>query len=386
MPFPIQAPLTAAEFRSRIIDHYWADWGGKTLQQKIDDDASCPASNKAVLIDDWCKLGSFLSYKTKVLAGLVKLETAIREELQKDARAQVRDQIGDFAAIRRGPRAANRRGEPVIFKTHKLLSGVLGREEMRCGFNGLDAMGRPVARSESLHSKANVGVKDAHGNVLKTAPAGFQKQPGGRTQATAVALPSGVPGMTGGVGGMDFLRILLRHGYQWKDVGAGATDHGEYTHRLQWYAITANNETSPDLSLTNTPLEIFRSMGCLFARSTWPLPLDQQVEHKTTLWEVIFDCFTKPTGGSPAVVSGDIFNCPDHLCTEISKIKGDETAEFKAAPANLYCLRVLMSARRTKRFGAVQDPLAHLMDGSKKVKEAYSQDGADAYLAWYVTE
>ena len=99
MPFPIQAPLTAADFRSRIIDHYWADWGGKTLQHKIDEDTSCPASNKAVLIDDWCKLGSFLSYKTKVLAGLVKLETALREELQKNARAQLRDQIGDFGPM-----------------------------------------------------------------------------------------------------------------------------------------------------------------------------------------------------------------------------------------------------------------------------------------------
>lgn len=280
----------------------------------------------------------------------------------------------------------NRRREPIIFKTGKLLSGIFSREEMRCGFNGLGATGQPVARSASLHSKAQVGVKDPQTTHVQKTPTGFKTAAGGR--GTAVSLPSGVPGMTGGVKGMDFNRILLRHGYQWKDVGAGALEHGEYTHRVQWYAITANNHTSADLSLTNTPLEIFQSMGCLFGRSTWPLSVDDKeaAGFKTYLWEAIFDCFAKSTPGSIAVASPGIFNCPDHLNTELSKLSGQETAEFKNDPAKLYCLRALMAARRFKRFATNPDPLTHLLEPQKKVSEVYVQEGSDALLVWYTTE
>ncbi|GAA4349794.1 hypothetical protein GCM10023165_36830 [Variovorax defluvii] len=399
MPFPITGPLTPDQFRAQIIDHYWANHGGKPLQQKIDEDASCLVTSKAALIDDYCKIGSFLSNRVKVLAGLVRLENAIRAELSRNERAALRGQVDNFGALRTRANQAkanlalpesapfkNRRNEPIVLKTGKLLSGVFAAEEMRCGFNGLNAMAQPVARSATLHSQARVGVKDAQGNVVKTG-GGFQVQPGGRG-ANTVNLPSGVPGMTGGVKGMDFNRILLRHGYQWKDVGAGALDHGEYTHRVQWYAITTNNTTSVDLGLANTPLQIFQSMGCLFARSTWPLPVDDvgAAASKTYLWEAVFDCFAKLTSGSIAIASPGVFNCPDHLNTELSKLSGAETPEFKADPDNLYCLRALMSARRFKRFATNPDPLRNLMADNKKVKEAYIQDNADAYLAWYVTE
>lgn len=393
MPFPISAPLTPTEFRTQIIDHYWANHGGKPLQQKIDEDASCIVTNKALLIEDYCKIGSFLSNRAKVLAALVKLENAIRAELARNGRETLKGQVDNFGALRTQANQSklnpavfkNRHGEPVVFKTAKLLSGVFTSEEMRVGFNGLDAMGQPVARTATLHSQANVGVKDAHGHVVKT-PTGFQTQPGGRGTGT-VNLPSGVPGMTGGVKGFDFNRILLRHGYQWKDVGAGALEHGEYTHRVQWYAITSNNTTSVDLGLANTPLQIFQSMGCLFARSNWPLPATDAATaaSKTYLWEAIFDCFAKPTDGSIALASPGVFNCPDHLNTELSRLSGNETPEFKADPDNLYCLRALMCARRFKRFATTPDPLRRLAEDSKKVKEVYIQDNADAYLAWYVT-
>ena len=131
---------------------------------------------------------------------------------------------------------------------------------------------------------------------------------------------------------------------------------------MQWYAVTSNNTTSADLSLANTPLEIFKSMGCTFARSTFPLPFNDPalVDSKTYLWEAIFDCFAKKNSDSIAFASLGVFNCPDHLNIELSKVTGAETPEYKADPDNLYCLRALMAARKFKRTAVNADPLQRL--------------------------
>ena len=55
--------------------------------------------------------------------------------------------------------------------------------------------------------------------------------------------------------------VLLRHGYQFKDVAAGPY-HGEYTHRLQWYAAM----NAKNLGIVNPALDIFRSLGYLTAK------------------------------------------------------------------------------------------------------------------------
>lgn len=401
--FPLTKDMSAENFRRDIIDRYFnvtlaAPTAGFpaglcTLQAKIDKDATLEATDKSRLIEDYCKLGSFFTHTEKVKTALIKLEEALREELNKAARTELKGKITNFnLASAKGHPVTNRHNEPIYFKTDKLLSGVLTIEENASGFNGFEGSpARAAARTAILHSTANVGVKNT-GQVVKTGY-GFQMQQGGRP-GNPVPLPTGVPGMTSGVGGVDFNRILLRHGYQWKDVGAGAKDHGEYTHRVQWYAITKNNRASADLNLTNTPLQVFKSMGALLARSTWPLPVDQQPESKTYLWECIFDCFKSE---SFAKAQGSIawtdqgFNCPDNLTAELIKMPPD-LRYVEGDASNLFCLRVLMNARHFKRNKVEDiDPLRRLMENDKKVTEAFRQDPtpqlqAPAYLVWYFTE
>ena len=70
-------------------------------------------------------------------------------------------------------------------------------------------------------------------------------------------MPAGPGYLTDVVGGRDFNRILLRHGYHWKDPGAQGVTHGEYTHRIQWYALLTKWAA---LGLVNKPLLVFKAM------------------------------------------------------------------------------------------------------------------------------
>src|SRR4029453_3428682 len=97
-------------------------------------------------------------------------------------------------------------------------------------------------------------------------PSGAVKKQGNLPKLESVGqtgrapLPKGSAVAMGNVAGRDFNRILLRHGYHFKDVGAGV-EHGEYTHRLHWFAIS-----QADLRLTNTNLSyLYRCLGSLWA-------------------------------------------------------------------------------------------------------------------------
>ncbi|HEY0777266.1 MAG TPA: LirA/MavJ family T4SS effector [Gemmatirosa sp.] len=127
-------------------------------------------------------------------------------------------------------------------------------------------------------SRAQVGTTAADAAGRFTLGPADGRNPGPR--------PVGVPSLPNVVGGMDFQRILLRHGSHWKDPGAGGVEHGEYTHPLQWYAIL---EATPPLPMANRPIEIFKSMGSLWSRSNYPGP--PASSGHTYLWEVLFDCF-----------------------------------------------------------------------------------------------
>jgi hypothetical protein len=194
------------------------------------------------------------------------------------------------------------------------------------------------------------------------------------------AVPRGVPQMTGIVFN-DFNRVLLRHGYHWKDPGAGIT-HGEYTHRLQWYAII---RATPPLGLSNSFLNIFKSFGSLWSKQAPPvrdktetLPLPDNAGYY--LWEVIFDCFTESSKEPYWRPKASTYNCPDVLTDELCKLpeKDDDP---------LFTLKVLMHVRRWKRQKLDNFQPVTRFEGksAKTATQVVHQEGNFAYIVWYLS-
>jgi hypothetical protein len=88
-----------------------------------------------------------------------------------------------------------------------------------------------------------------------------------------------VPTLTGFVSIDKFRTHLFAPGYHWKDPGVGV-NHGEFTHRIQWYIATQVNVWNP--FLRKTPLEIFKMFANDLCRG-----VGENVDK--TVWDVVFD-------------------------------------------------------------------------------------------------
>lgn len=382
MSFPICDGLTAGEFERDFIDKYWNAvrfsfaQGSEVfpLREAIARSKDLPAVSKPdLLVDDYCRIASFLASPGAVLDTLRVLETDLRKRLESQRHQAVGVAIRNYEP---SPLAKTGKAIDCLFKTHKLLSGALAEVEFANGFNN------PQVVSQ-LHSNAYVLAKGGDGYVDKN----WTPEQRGRSANDAQKLPTGVPTSMGNVGSQDFNRVLLRHGYQFKDVGAG-NDHGEYSHRLQWYAIMAACNVTHTLKLANTPLQIFKSLGSVFSRGN-VVPANDKVQY-VYLWEAIFDCFpdakTADSQRSIAWCKGT-FNSPNVLNTELTKIKSD----------GLDVLRVLLNVRYQKRrqdADLAVSKLAKLQSGTRyKITEAYytpkqnTERAGDStgLLAWYLT-
>lgn len=86
-----------------------------------------------------------------------------------------------------------------------------------------------------------------------------------------------VPTLTGVISGEKFL-MIVDQGRPMKDVGV-SRDHGEYTHRIQWYIIMVDHERS---KYKHAPLELYRHIYKLGPPIN-PGPL------KSSMWDCLFD-------------------------------------------------------------------------------------------------
>lgn len=332
MSFPITDTLTDKDFERDFINRYWDKVRISFLQgtdvmplrDAIKRTKDLPAvKNPDRLVDDYCAIAAFLAQPALVLGTLKLLEDALRKRMAADRELDAKVQAYK-------PTPLTRKGTDIdcVFKTHKLLSNALSEVEFASGFNNPNIVSH-------LHSNAYVLAKGGDGFVDKQ----WKPEERGRSAADPVPLPAGVPTSMGNVGSQDFNRVLLRHGYQFKDVGAG-NDHGEYSHRLQWYAIVMASSVRHTLELANTPLQIFKSLGSVFSRGN-VVPKHAKINF-VYLWEAIFDCFpdakTADEQSSIAWCKGS-FNSPNVLNRELCTIRDD----------GLDCLRVLMNVRYHKR-------------------------------------
>jgi hypothetical protein len=360
--FPIRERSTSSDIRD-IIDYYYND-----IETALSKSPACAGDlGKATsLLDDYCTIGSFLTDRAAVRAALVPLERELR------ARAQ-RTGAGQFSAggntvdlprtaVQAAPyvtRQADNDNANVFFKSHKLLSGALHDAETLYGFNHE----RMVAGTMIREAIAEEGT--LHSTAVAATGSKTYFKPAGRSARDKVALPSGVPTVRGDLAGGLFNMVLLRHGYQFKDVAAGPY-HGEYAHRLQWYAIYTASQVTKSINLRNRPLDIFKSMGYQACKADRALVMPNNSRH-LYMWELLFDA--AESEARAIQISGTLahsentFNCPETLTKELMNLNGFNADD----EGHLWFLRVLVKARWKKRFDEQDAQQMGLQDSTAKI-------------------
>ena len=337
--FPITGPMTARAFREGIIEHYW-----KGLRAAIQD-SPLTSTNKAALPNDYAKIGSFLTDKARVEAALLPLEQQIRAAIIQ--RSLVKPT--DFATASQFTLQRGKEGAALgPMKAHKLLTNALRSFEAENGFN------HEKIQNGTFFNEAKQAHGKLHSIAAKSDKAGkltaVGKEKPNDALSKAIPLARGAPTIIGDLDPLAF-NVLLRHGYQFKDVAAGAY-HGEYTHRLQWYAIGKAN-----LGLANTLLEIFRSLGYASAKADNNLGADDP-PRQLWMWQALFD--TAETEGDAQrlrtlayTTSGAVFTCPEAMNKSLMKLEIGDNINNNP----LWCLRLLLKTRWKKRFDEALPPL-----------------------------
>jgi hypothetical protein len=321
--------VTASMSAGGILNFLQQVWGlPNTNVTKVVSDHT----NRDRLHEDYAAICSFLSHKDKVVAALQHLNDAIRVKLEEPNLSTLKNKVVAATNLSSSPTAYidnTRDGKP--FKTHKVLSGILDAAEHSAGFNGAQST------LQKLHTTAQVsGDMTNTTTFTDSQPQWQQHVPTGTDvkDLPTIGLPKGAPTLTG-ILKKSFNPILLKNGFHWKDPGADAVVHGEFTHRIQWYAIVKAHGNGA-LTLVNTPVQIFKSMGYLFAGK----PNDGATAY---LWELLCDCFAPDQEDSnPGKPRSNTFTCPNVLQTFLSRpvFQGQHELPY---------LNVLMRARYIKR-------------------------------------
>lgn len=372
MPFPLEANWTADDFRQGIIDHYWPGLAEKLANHDFIPDF---ADKPALLPDDYATIGAFLTNDAMVHAALIPLEEQIRADVQR--RLQTAKPKTAFPTTEQDamPYSVRKKegGSASHFKSDKLLSQALRMFEAMGGFNH-EGLANGTFFDEAISEQQRLAKKDLGtlhtGGGTIDADGKFQKpdlkkppKDTSKPDLDAVKLPRGVPTVHGDLAGAAFNSVLLRHAYHFKDVQAGVY-HGEYTHRLQWHAIMRAVE-SRQITLHNTPLAIYKSLGYALAESK---EKDALKDRHLYLWEALFDTGEDETRAkflktAAVTASTRVCTCPENMNKNLMKLQGHSDNSVK----DLWYLRVLLATRWKKRFdvvdaGTVTDDLAKVKD------------------------
>lgn len=130
---------------------------------------------------------------------------------------------------------------------------------------------------ESLNLKGNKYGEVKHFGLLSGFFSGWEATWG--FNSVQGSLPAKAPTLTRFVDPKSFKTYLFSPGFHWKDPGVGE-NHGEFTHRIQWYIALQEQIETP--FLRKTPLQVFQ----FFAddRCSGKEGLDAK-----TIWDKVFD-------------------------------------------------------------------------------------------------
>lgn len=213
-------------------------------------------------LDDYAKIGSLLTDKASCITQLAKINTALLTKVNqldmRQRRLKFRKKRLVTAEFEYSYQTKEETKRQVFPTTRGLLANFLGIWEEQQGFNQE-----------------------------------VQQEGGG--------LPARTPELTEFVGGNDFRKYLLKHGFHWVDTAVGGS-HGEFTHRLHWY-IVCNHFSAPN-ALNHTPLKLFKKCGepeACHPKAT------AFIQAKDTVWDQIFD------NGRTTGTRENYFRCPENL-------------------------------------------------------------------------
>jgi hypothetical protein len=364
MAFPTQPNMTAEEFRDAIIKPHWNDLPGGLAKSPMQ------IKSKNDLPHDYAAIGSFLTSKSKVEEALLPLEKEIRTNLSRMNMPRDYQNAMPFMLQRN-----EQGGSAAHLKSHKLLTNALRKAEAEAGFN------HERIQDGSFFEQATMEGK-YHGTAAKSDKTGkltgIGKEKPTDTLSKSDSLGRGAPTVLGDLDPLAF-NVLLRHGYQFKDVAAGAY-HGEYTHRLQWYAII-QAMASKQIELINPPLDIFKSLGYICAKADNVPSGDAQL----WMWQALFD--TAETEKDAVrlktiayALNGQVFTCPENMNKSLMSVGTEDTIDKNP----LWCLRVLLKTRWKKRFDeslAPLDPSNAKAVGLDKLHEKLTQDRASLVIS-----
>ena len=340
MPFPIEPNLTGEQFRKEIIEYYWKDLGAAVNKSPL------AAKVKTDLPKDYAEIGAFLSSKERVRTALIPLEEEIRRSMLS-RNIVLPANYGDALTF---TLQRNKGGSDAPLKSHKLLTNAFRRSEAEGGFNHEKIIKGTFFDEAEMEGKfhSTSAKSDKKGDLTAVGVEGALSKKTG--------LARGAPTVLGDLDPLAF-NVLLRHGYQFKDVAAGAY-HGEYTHRLQWYAIMQAHSKGL-LKLANPALDIYRSLGYMSAKADKNVP---QGEMQLWMWQALFDTAETPEDAKRLktlayTLSGSVYTCPENMNKSLMSMGVTDDSKDTS---QLWCLRVLLKTRWKKRFDETLPPLNSL--------------------------
>ena len=315
MPYPLTVGMSKGAFKAQILEHYFP--------------ALCAGdADSKDFADDYAAMGAFLTRHPDVLRHLQTLENDLRARALELAKASA-------AAQGQAVPTQQRTLYDVKEFTRKILTGALQAVEVQAGFNAVRA-------GVLLHNNSVVGM--GAGPSLDLSDRGRTQAGKGVEGRQKADLPAGVPKIIGSIHPTDFM-VLLKHGYAFKDVGA-ESGHGEFTHRLQWYALI---KAKDELGLKKSPIELYKRMW--FGNTMGNANLGG---HKLYMWMALFDCLNsnaETTQFDTVALSPGTFNNPEFMNRTLTKqIFGQTNVFDENDSSNLYVLRKLLGARQLKRM------------------------------------
>jgi hypothetical protein len=177
------------------------------------------------------------------------------------------------------------------------------------------------------------------------------------------AAPQEVPVLTGVITAAAFLKII-DEGRPMKDVGV-SFEHGEYTHRIQWYIITLDYEQNPK-RYNKTPLALYRYIYELGA-------CDPTSYLRENMWACLFDRPEQDQSGDKAVRDKASFKEDDHSHFSCPEYLHGYLIDPKRGGVSVRNLHKVVKYRHDKRVQAGQK-----LGGFSEFKKQYIQKLKDS--------
>ncbi|CAN7760140.1 LirA/MavJ family T4SS effector [Paraburkholderia sp. SIMBA_054] len=308
MPYPLRIGMTKEQFKQEIMEYYFPDL--------------CKSSTESSYADDYAAIGAFLTRTDEVLHKLIPLENKLRELALENVKQ-----------LRASTSSLTKTDFDTKEVTRKILTRALLDVETQAGFS--------QAKSGLLHDNSVFGEGKRSQVTLTDKGRTTESK---RGNAKDVSLPAGVPKIIGNIHPTDFM-VLLKHGYMFKDVGAESA-HGEFTHRLQWYAII---KARGELNLANKPIDLYKKMWFKSTLGTTNIPTNL----KLYMWVALLDNLSSEKQAlnlGTIAWTANTFNAPEDMNTALTRKDYRPEAQFKEQDSsNLFVLRKLLAARQGKR-------------------------------------